>query len=108
CPWLVRWRSVFGPRTLAPRPDQFSTRRCILFHRFAHLADRSNLVVELQPVVALGDGGPDSLDFLDVYRAGDGDRPVGVRFGPLDAVDQMGELAERLARIELRARVVAA
>src|SRR3954447_19995769 len=65
--------------------DWSSTRRCILFYRFAHSADRLNLVVERLPVVALGDCRPYSFDFVDMHGAGLIVGPIVVAFGPLAA-----------------------
>ena len=66
-----RSRSAFGHGRRAPRPRSFNL-PVHPAHRFAHSADRSNLVVEGLPVVALGNRRPDRFDLVDVHRAGRG------------------------------------
>src|SRR5437868_9506320 len=56
-------------------------------HSLSHAADGRDLGFERRPVVAIGDGGPDSLDLLDVHRAGLLVAPIGMPAGRSIVVD---------------------
>src|SRR5262245_6998347 len=81
--------------------------RCIRPHRLPHPAYGCNLVGERLPVVTLGDGRPDGLDFIDVHRTRRRIRPIWVRLRRRATLERPGQRAERFGRIFVRPGIAA-